>query len=65
MFFDAAGKGYTPFPYTSDVPIVYRVVNSVQHGHQMILQKDFGHSIRALPGEYQPQLDTFWFVDNE
>ena len=65
MFFDAAGKGCTPFPYTSNVPIIYRVVNSVQHGHQMILQKDFGHSIRALPGEYQPQLNTFWFIQDE
>ena len=65
MFFDADGKGCTPFPYTSNVPIIYRVVNSVQHGHQMILQKDFGHSIMALPGEYQPQLNSLWTIDNQ
>ena len=31
----------------------------------MILQKDFGHSIMALPGEYQPQLNSLWTIDNQ
>ena len=33
MFFNAEEKKCTTFPYSIDVPIVYRVVNSVQHGH--------------------------------
>ena len=33
MFFNADEKKCTTFPYATDVPIVYRVINDIQHGH--------------------------------
>ena len=37
MYFNYDEKACTSFPYTSDIPLVYRVINSIQHGHQMIV----------------------------
>ena len=65
MFFDSVEKKCTGFPYRTDIPIVYRVVNSVQHGHQMILSRDFAYSPMALPGSYQPRLSSWWQVNDE
>ena len=33
MFFNADEKKCTSFPFTDDIPIVYRVIKSIQHGH--------------------------------
>ena len=37
-YFDVQNRGCTGFPFERDLPVVYSVVNNVQHGHQMILQ---------------------------
>jgi hypothetical protein len=65
MYFDFDSKACTVFPFPDGIPIVYRVVNSVQHGHQMILSRDFGYTQSALPGIYQPEIGSFWTVRDD
>ena len=36
-YFDPSVQRCTRFPYSSDLSLVYTVVNNVQNGHQMVL----------------------------
>lgn len=54
----------TRYPFTEDPTIVYTVVNNVQHGHQMNIERLF-QSTMSLPGKFQPDTKTKWSVANK
>ena len=63
-YFDVKNRGCTGFPFERDLPVVYSVVNNVQHGHQMILQH-FSQSQMTLQGpDYEPQILSYWLSDD-
>jgi hypothetical protein len=47
-FVPSAGK-CTTFPFSPNIPIVYSVENSVQHGHTMLLTSNYAMSPLTLP----------------
>ena len=63
-FFNAHEQKCTRFPYSSDVSFVYRVTNSVQHGHQMLLSHVAYSSLFLRGAEWQPKVTTTWSVDD-
>ena len=64
-YFNPENQKCTRYPFTKDPSIVYMVVNNVQHGHKMIIERLF-QSDMTLPGEkFQPKTKTKWSVANE